>query len=41
VPLFDWSVFDIVFLDWAENLVIGVINVIKMIAACCRWCWWP
>ena len=33
VLLFDWSVFDIVFLYWAENLVIGVINVFKMIAA--------
>jgi hypothetical protein len=33
VILFDWSVFDIVFLYWAENLVIGVINVFKMIAA--------
>ncbi len=29
----DWSVFDIVFLYWAENLVIGAINVLKMIAA--------
>jgi hypothetical protein len=33
VLLFDWSVFDIVFLYWAENLVIGAINVFKMIAA--------
>lgn len=33
VILLDWSVFDIVFLYWAENLVIGVINVFKMIAA--------
>jgi hypothetical protein len=33
VLLFDWSVFDIVFLYWAENLVIGVINVMKMITA--------
>lgn len=33
VLLFDWSVFDIVFLYWAENLVIGVINALKMLAA--------
>ena len=33
VLLFDWSVFDIVFLYWAENLVIGVINVFKMLTA--------
>lgn len=33
VVTLDWSVFDIVFLYWAENLVIGVINVLKMIAA--------
>ena len=30
VLLFDWSIFDIVFLYWAENLVIGVVNVLKM-----------
>ncbi len=29
----DWNVFDIVFLYWAENLVIGVINVMKMLTA--------
>ena len=29
----DWSVFDVVFLYWAENLVIGAINVLKMITA--------
>lgn len=29
----DWSVFDIVFLYWAENLVIGAINVLKMLTA--------
>jgi len=33
VVAWDWQVFDIVFLYWAENLVIGVINVLKMIAA--------
>ncbi|MEM1412913.1 MAG: DUF6498-containing protein [Pseudomonadota bacterium] len=33
VLLFDWSVFDIIFLFWAENLVIGAINVLKMITA--------
>lgn len=30
---FDWSVFDVIFLYWAENLVIGVINVLKMATA--------
>ena len=29
----DWRVFDIIFLYWVENLVIGVINVFKMTAA--------
>ena len=33
VVYLDWDVFDIVFLYWAENLVIGVINVMKMITA--------
>lgn len=33
VVLLDWSVFDIVFLYWAENLVIGAINVLKMLTA--------
>ncbi len=28
-----WSVFDIVFLYWAENLVIGAINVVRMLIA--------
>lgn len=33
VVAWGWRVFDIVFLYWAENLVIGVINVLKMITA--------
>ena len=33
VIAWDWQVFDIVFLYWVENLVIGAINVLKMIAA--------
>jgi len=33
VLLLGWSVFDIVFLYWAENLVIGAINVLKMLFA--------
>lgn len=31
VVVWKWSVFDIVFLYWVENLVIGAINVIKML----------
>lgn len=27
---FDWQVFDIVILYWAENVVIGVVNVLRM-----------
>lgn len=30
---FDWSVFEIVFLYWAENVIIGVINVLRMMLA--------
>jgi len=30
---FDWSVFEIVFLYWAENVIIGVINVFRMLLA--------
>ncbi len=33
VFLFDWSVFEIVFLYWTENVAIGAVNVLKMIAA--------
>jgi len=33
VIAWDWKVFDIVFLYWVENLVIGGINVLKMLAA--------
>lgn len=33
VIAWDWQVFDIVFLYWVENLVIGAVNVLKMIAA--------
>lgn len=31
VLAWNWSVFDIVFLYWVENLVIGAINVLKML----------
>lgn len=34
VLLFDWSVFDIVFLYWIENVVIGIFNVVRMFS--CR-----
>ena len=30
VLLFDWQVFDILMLYWAENVVIGVVNVLRM-----------
>ncbi len=30
VFLFDWQVFDILMLYWAENVVIGVVNVLRM-----------
>ena len=33
VIVWDWKVFDVVFLYWVENLFIGVINVLKMITA--------
>ena len=33
VIAWDWSVFDIIFLYWVENLVIGAINVLKMASA--------
>ena len=33
VIAWNWSVFDIVFLYWVENLVIGAINVLKMLTA--------
>ncbi|MEM9657809.1 MAG: DUF6498-containing protein, partial [Planctomycetota bacterium] len=32
VLLFDWSVFAVMALYWSENVIIGVINVLKMIA---------
>jgi hypothetical protein len=31
VLLFDWQVYDVLLLYWAENVVIGVINVARMI----------
>ena len=31
VLVWQWSIFDIVFLYWVENLVIGAINVLKML----------
>jgi hypothetical protein len=31
VVVWKWSIFDIVFLYWVENLIIGVINVFKML----------
>ncbi|MGI9247995.1 MAG: DUF6498-containing protein, partial [Woeseiaceae bacterium] len=30
VLLFDWQVFDVLMLYWAENVIIGVINVLRM-----------
>lgn len=33
VLLWDWRVFEVVLLYWAENLCIGAINVLKMIVA--------
>jgi hypothetical protein len=33
VVAWDWSVFDIVFLYWVENLAIGAINVLRMATA--------
>lgn len=33
VILFDWSVFQVVALYWAENVIIGIMNVPKMILA--------
>lgn len=30
VLIFDWSAFDVVILFWAENVVIGVLNVFRM-----------
>lgn len=34
VLLFGWSTFAIVMIYWCENVVIGVINVLKMICCC-------
>lgn len=31
--LFGWSIFEIIFLFWAENVIIGIINVLKMLTA--------
>lgn len=31
VVVWKWSIFDIVFLYWVENLIVGVINVLKML----------
>lgn len=33
VIMFEWSVLDIVFLYWVENLVVGAINVLRMLVA--------
>jgi hypothetical protein len=33
VWFFDWSIFDVVFLYWAENVVIGIINIMRMVVA--------
>lgn len=32
VVLFDWAVLDLMLLYWVENVVVGVINVLRMIA---------
>lgn len=34
VLLFDWQVFDILMLYWSENVIIGVVNILRM--AVCR-----
>jgi len=34
VFLFHWEVFPLLFLFWLENVVIGVLNVAKMLFAC-------
>ena len=31
VVVWKWSIFDIVFLYWVENLIVGAINVLKML----------
>lgn len=33
VWFFDWSIFDVVFLYWAENVVIGAINILRIIVS--------
>ncbi len=33
VLVFDWNAFDVIFLFWAENIIIGIINVLKMLTA--------
>lgn len=33
VLLFHWEVFPLMFLFWSENVIIGVLNVLKMLAA--------
>lgn len=33
VLLFDWSVFDVVFFYWAENVIIGGINVLRILTS--------
>jgi hypothetical protein len=34
VFLFHWEVFPLLFLFWLENVVIGILNVVKMLLAC-------
>jgi hypothetical protein len=34
VLFLDWSTFSIVFIYWCENVVIGAINILKMITSC-------
>ena len=36
VLLWDWSVFEILILFWAENVIIGLLNIVKMLAYCVR-----
>ena len=33
VILLDWRVFDVLILYWAENVVIGIVNVLRMVSA--------
>ena len=36
VVYWNWNALEVVIIYWLENLVIGVINILKMLAACPR-----